>query len=192
VKFGLLARFPLSGAPDEPLEAELRWCRRAEQLGFKSVWLIGDRPRGGAPLPEALIFAAALAASTDRLRIGLLLGERAAQTGLEHGSAFDLTSRLAGGRLQVVSRQEAIGLVHRVSLVETGRQLIAADDPLVGTPEAITARLRQLQREQGDVDVVLDFSGADSLTASLAAIETFSREVMPHFSPQPLLPPTFA
>jgi alkanesulfonate monooxygenase SsuD/methylene tetrahydromethanopterin reductase-like flavin-dependent oxidoreductase (luciferase family) len=191
VKFGLLARFPLTGAPDEPLEAELSWCRRAEQLGFESVWLIGERPRG-APLPGALIFAAALAASTDRLRIGLLLGERAAQTGLEHGSALDLTRRLAGGRLQVVSRLEAIGLVHRVSLVETGRQLIAADDPLVGTPEAITARLRQLQREQGDVDVVLDFSGADSLTASLAAIETFSREVMPYFSPQPLLPPTFA
>jgi alkanesulfonate monooxygenase SsuD/methylene tetrahydromethanopterin reductase-like flavin-dependent oxidoreductase (luciferase family) len=206
MRFSLIAPFTLGSDLPGDINQKLAWCVRAEQLGYEAVWLVNaSTPSGGASL-TALVFAAALAASTHRLRIGLVLEPQEVSSSAASEQVFRIAQQLAEGRMFVDQRLEDARLVRRVVLAASEREaqrlaqraelgLPGQDDALIGDVETVAAKLRQLEAEVRDADLLLDFFAADmtgNQTTATSSIERFSREIMPRFSPQPLLPPTFA
>jgi alkanesulfonate monooxygenase SsuD/methylene tetrahydromethanopterin reductase-like flavin-dependent oxidoreductase (luciferase family) len=81
--------------------AALERVTRAEALGIESVWLTEHHFFDDGYLPQPLTFAAAIAARTERIRIGtaiLLAPLRPAVDIAEQGAIVDL---LSGGRLEL-------------------------------------------------------------------------------------------
>jgi len=79
----------------------LRIVRRAEDLGFDSVWL-GETHRrqpGHGHLPAPLIVAAAIAAATSRIRIGTGVLLLPAYTPLQVAEQAAIVDQLSSGRL---------------------------------------------------------------------------------------------
>lgn len=102
-------------------------------------------------------------------------------------------------------RNGGVALVRRALLAETDaealrraglrRTAVAGDPsgPLVGAPETVAAQLAHLERELGELTILLDFvSGGVPAEQALASLERFGRELLPRFRPQPLPPLSFA
>jgi probable F420-dependent oxidoreductase len=113
MRFGLsLPHYGFSLGEGRPISHEdlLRWARRAETLGFDSVWvsdhfLYSFGRYGGEPAPiaslEPLTALAAVAAATTRVRIGVLvLGAPFRHPALLAKSAATI-DRISAGRLEL-------------------------------------------------------------------------------------------
>jgi probable F420-dependent oxidoreductase len=113
VRFGLsLPHYGFSLPGGEPItfEACAAWARRAEELGFDSVWVSDHffysfRRYGADPLPiaslEPLTTLAGLAVRTERVRLGtLVLGAPFRHPGLLAKAAASLDA-ISGGRLEL-------------------------------------------------------------------------------------------
>ena len=177
-------------------------CARAEQLGYGGVCLDGE-----LAAERALVFAAALAARTSRLPIRLILNGKPRE-GVEDAVLLD---SLPEGRLMLAAPTDVTSPCRRVLLADSdaeARRLAGPaldrsglDDafwadpegPLVGSPETVAARLGRLRDKLGECELLLEFSfGELPPEQALNSLERFSREILPRFSPQPALPPTFA
>jgi alkanesulfonate monooxygenase SsuD/methylene tetrahydromethanopterin reductase-like flavin-dependent oxidoreductase (luciferase family) len=206
MRFSLIAPFTFSSDVSEGIKRDLAWCARAERLGYEAVWLVNaSTPSGGASL-TALVFAAALAASTQRLQLGLVLQPDAVRSSTASEQVFRIAQQLAEDRMFVMPRLEDAGLVRRVVLAanqgeaqrlaqRAGLGLADERDALIGDVETVAARLWQVEADNRDANLLLDFFAAEitgDQSPAAASMERFSREIMPRFSPQPLLPPTFA
>jgi alkanesulfonate monooxygenase SsuD/methylene tetrahydromethanopterin reductase-like flavin-dependent oxidoreductase (luciferase family) len=180
----------------------LERCARAEQLGYDGVCLAGE-----AAAERALVFAATLAARTNRLPILVILNGESRER-VEDTVMLD---DLPGGRLVLAAPTDVTSRYRRVLLADSdaeARRLAGSapnrsglDDaswadpegPLVGSPETVAARLGWLRDKLGECELLLDFScGELPPKQALSSLERFSREIMPRFKPQPALPPTFA
>lgn len=118
----------------ELYETTLRRIERAEELGLGSVWLTEHHLFADGYLPQPLTFAAAIAARTERIRIGtsvLLAPLRRAADIAEQAAVVDITS---GGRLEL-----GLGAGYRVPEFE----LYGAD--VARRYEALEARARELR-----------------------------------------------
>jgi probable F420-dependent oxidoreductase len=113
MRFGLsLPHYGFSLADDRPVthEALVWWARRAEALGFDSVWVsdhffysFGRYGADPAPIAslEPLTSLAALAAATERMRLGVLvLGAPFRHPALLAKTAATI-DRISGGRLEL-------------------------------------------------------------------------------------------
>jgi alkanesulfonate monooxygenase SsuD/methylene tetrahydromethanopterin reductase-like flavin-dependent oxidoreductase (luciferase family) len=202
MRFALLQS--LDGASDAALEASLRaslpLAARAEQLGYEAFWLDWRPASSLLPLSDALLLAAALLGRTIRLQVGLI-GARALLPPTRTGGRA-LLDLLFEARFGLADRCEEVGPLRHLVLLEAqaaASQALAtarareldADSLLIGEVEAVAARLTE-QEARGAERLLLDFTLSGDDRASLAAVERFGRELLPRFSPQPLVPPTLA
>ena len=177
-------------------------CARAEQLGYDAVCLDGE-----LAAERALAFAAALVARTSRLPIRVILSGKPRE-GVEDAVLLDI---LPEGRLMLAAPTDVASPRRRVLLADSdaGARRVAEpalgrsglddafwadpDGPLVGSPETVAARLGRLRDRVGECELLLEFAfGGLTSEQALTSLERFSREVMPRFSPQPMMPPTLA
>jgi alkanesulfonate monooxygenase SsuD/methylene tetrahydromethanopterin reductase-like flavin-dependent oxidoreductase (luciferase family) len=195
----------LTDESDAALEAALRaglmLAARAEQLGYEALWLDWRPASSLLPLSDALLLAAALLGRTHRLQVGLIGAEALLPHTRAGGRA--LLDLLFEARFGLADRFEQVGPVRQVALLEdeaaAGRARAAAraaqlpaDSLLIGGLEAVAARLTEQEARGPERLLLLDFGLAGDERARLAALERFGRELLPRYSPQPLIPPTLA
>src|SRR3954447_12944960 len=73
----------------------------AERLGLESVWLSEHHLFADGYLPQPLVFAAALAARTRRLRIGTAVLLAPLRTAIDVAEQAAVVDQLSGGRLEL-------------------------------------------------------------------------------------------
>lgn len=86
----------------------LRYCQKAEQLGFDSVWVPDhfyfERPPGSfTPYPEAWTLMSAIVATTERVRVGSMV----LAAGFRHPA---MMAHMAGGLQELADSRLILGL----------------------------------------------------------------------------------
>ena len=103
MKFGLfyLLERP-EGKPEAQIYREtLEQVRAAEELGFDSVWLAEHRFTRYGEMPDTMVFAAAIAASTERIRIGTAVVVLPFHNPIRLAEQVAMVDVLSGGRLDL-------------------------------------------------------------------------------------------
>ena len=96
--------FPVSPDPDgdgTAIEGALREVELAEQVGFHSVWLAEHHFDGAAAFADPVVFAAAVAARTSRVKIGFAVVEAALHHPARLAAQCTFLDHLSRGRLIV-------------------------------------------------------------------------------------------
>ncbi len=103
MRFGSFV-FPVSHHPDNDsvvIDNTLEEILLAEQIGMHSVWLTEHHFDGAAAHADPLVFGAAIAARTDRIRIGFAVAEMAFHHPVRLAIQTSLLDNLSHGRLIV-------------------------------------------------------------------------------------------
>jgi alkanesulfonate monooxygenase SsuD/methylene tetrahydromethanopterin reductase-like flavin-dependent oxidoreductase (luciferase family) len=115
---------------------------RAEAAGIESIWLTEHHFFDDGYLPQLLTFAAAIAARTERIRIGTAVLIAPLHAALEIAEQAAVVDLLSGGRLEL-----GLGAGYRVPEFEAFGEDVAQRYPLL---EARAAEIKRLW-EQGGV-----------------------------------------
>src|ERR1700735_1465045 len=103
MKFGWLT-LGLSPTPDEDavrIEQQIDQVCAAETLGFSDVWLTEHYFTGESVYNDSLMFAAALAMKTSRIRIGFAVVQMPFHHPVRLATQLALLDNLSGGRIDV-------------------------------------------------------------------------------------------
>jgi alkanesulfonate monooxygenase SsuD/methylene tetrahydromethanopterin reductase-like flavin-dependent oxidoreductase (luciferase family) len=96
--------FPISPTPEDDgatIDGALREAELAEEVGFHSVWLAEHHFDGAAAYADPVVFAAAIAARTSRVKIGFAVVESALHHPARLAAQCSLLDHLSKGRLIV-------------------------------------------------------------------------------------------
>ena len=96
--------FPISPTPEDDgatIDGALREAELAEEVGFHSVWLAEHHFDGAAAYADPVVFAAAIAARTSRVKIGFAVVESALHHPARLAAQCTLLDHLSKGRLIV-------------------------------------------------------------------------------------------
>ena len=94
--------FPISPTPADDgatIDGALREAELAEEVGFHSVWLAEHHFDGAAAYADPVVFAAAIAARTSRVKIGFAVVESALHHPARLAAQCSLLDHLSKGRL---------------------------------------------------------------------------------------------
>src|SRR6478735_7316023 len=103
MKFGWLT-LALSPSPEEDaarIEQQIEQVCTAEALGFSDVWLTEHYFTGESVYNDSLLFAAALAMKTSRIRIGFAVVQTPFHHPVRLAVQLSLLDNLSGGRIDV-------------------------------------------------------------------------------------------
>jgi alkanesulfonate monooxygenase SsuD/methylene tetrahydromethanopterin reductase-like flavin-dependent oxidoreductase (luciferase family) len=103
MQFGWLT-LSLSPSPEEDaarIAQQIEQVRYAERLGFADVWLTEHYFTGESVYNDPLLFAAALAARTERVRIGFAVVQMPFHHPVSLATQLALLDNLSGGRIDV-------------------------------------------------------------------------------------------
>ena len=138
MRFGSFV-FPVSHVPDNDgvvIENTLQEIELAEELGFDAVWLTEHHFDGAAVFADPVVFAAAIAARTTRVKIGFAVVEMAFHHPVQLAAQTALLDNLSKGRLIVgtgrgsaYNHYEYIGF--GVEMEEAAERLPEAEELLV-------------------------------------------------------------
>ena len=101
MRFGSFV-FTISGDPDNDqhvIERTLREVELAEEVGLDAVWLTEHHFDGAVAYADPVVFAAAVAARTSRIRIGFAVVEMALHHPVRLAAQTALLDNLSKGRL---------------------------------------------------------------------------------------------
>lgn len=105
MRFGLAYAFdqptPWALPPASLYAATLDQIAHAERLGFATVWIAEAHLRADAAMPAPAAFAAAVAARTSRIRIGVCLGSLPVHNALLLAEQIAVLDQLSGGRIDL-------------------------------------------------------------------------------------------
>lgn len=103
MRFGWLT-LSLSPSPEEDrirIEQQIAQVCEAEKLGFRDVWLTEHYFTGESVYNDAIVFAAALAMRTSRIRIGFAVVQMPFHHPVRLATQLALLDNLTGGRIDV-------------------------------------------------------------------------------------------
>ncbi len=184
--FGVLQDFRQALPFDRPYDQYYGEClatvRAAEDLGYSAVWLSEHHFTDDGFLPSPLVMAVAIARETTRIQIGtniLILPLHHPLRVAEDAAVADL---LSGGRLVLgVGQGYTPGEIAGYGGGADTAPALERDDFLVGTPEQVADRLRELHRVCGfDHYAFWARLPGLPLEQALASLRVFALQVAPH------------
>ena len=116
MRFGWLT-LAASPSPDEDaqrIDDQLEQACYAEEMGFEDVWLTEHYFTGESVYNDAILFAAALAMRTSRVRIGLAVVQMPFHHPVRLATQLALLDNLSKGRIDVGIGK---GTVYNLSLI---------------------------------------------------------------------------